>query len=384
MLLYFAITVLFLSIILLIYNWNENKTAIYLGGFLFLVAWYAVTHYFTSIAKDPFWFAIFYGNFAFLNLAAGPLIYFYVRGTIQDTAQLHPKDALHFIPFSLNFVGLLPHILSPFSDKLVLAKNIIADFSTLPTYQIDQIVPIQVNFMMRQLLLLGYSTYSLYSLYQFKQRQTQPESSPQYRITFRWLFAFLFITVFSTTCYLYFTVGFFFNQPTDALIRLNWATYVMTFTLFAICIFLLIFPQILYGLPHFNTKSNEELEITLDSDLEERFINLGEQIKTYIAEEKPYLNPEFSLTDLAQKLDVPQHHISYCFRFIFKQGFPKMRSEYRITYAKKLLENPKNDYLSYEGIGLESGFSARSRFYAAFQEIEGCSPGEYREKIQSL
>lgn len=384
MLLYFAITVLFLSIILLIYNWNENKTAIYLGGFLFLVAWYAVTHYYTSIAKDPFWFAIFYGNFAFLNLAAGPLIYFYVRGTIQDTAQLRPKDALHFIPFGLNFVGLLPHILSPFSDKLVLAKNIIADFSTLPTYQIDQIVPIQVNFMMRQLLLLGYSTYSLYSLYQFKQRQTQPQSSPQYRITFRWLFAFLFITLFSTTCYLYFTVGFFFDQPTNALIRLNWATYVMTFTLFTICIFLLIFPQILYGLPHFNTKSNEALEITLDSDLEERFIDLGEQIKTYIVEEKPYLNPEFSLTDLAQKLDVPQHHISYCFRFIFKQGFPKMRSEYRIAYAKKLLENPENDYLSYEGIGLESGFSTRSRFYAAFQEIEGCSPGEYREKIQSL
>lgn len=384
MLLYFAITVLFLSIILLIYNWNENKTAIYLGGFLFLVAWYAVTHYFTSIAKDPFWFAIFYGNFAYLNLAAGPLIYFYVRGTIQDTAQLRPKDALHFIPFGLNFVGLLPHILSPFSDKLVLAKNIIADFSTLPTYQIDQIVPIQVNFMMRQLLLLGYSTYSLYSLYHFKQRQTQPESSPQYRITFRWLFAFLFITLFSTTCYLYFTVGFFFDQPTNALIRLTWATYVMTFTLFAICIFLLIFPQILYGLPHFNTKSYEELEITLDSDLEERFIILGEQIKIYIAEEKPYLNPEFSLTDLAQKLDVPQHHISYCFRFIFKQGFPKMRSEYRIAYAKKLLENPENDYLSYEGIGLESGFSARSRFYAAFQEIEGCSPGEYREKMQSL
>jgi AraC-like DNA-binding protein len=307
-----------------------------------------------------------------------------VRGTIQDTAQLRPKDALHFIPFGLNFIGLLPHILSPFSDKFVLAKNIIADFSTLPTYQIDQIVPIQVNFMMRQLLLLGYSTYSLYSLYHFKQRQTQPQSSPQYRITFRWLFAFLFITIFSTTCYLYFTIGFFFDQPTNALIRLNWATYVMTFTLFAICIFLLIFPQILYGLPHFNTKSNEELEITLDSDLEERFIVLGEQIKTYIDEEKPYLNPEFSLTDLAQKLDVPQHHISYCFRFIFKQGFPKMRSEYRITYAKKLLENPENDYLSYEGIGLESGFSTRSHFYAAFQEIEGCSPGEYREKIQSL
>jgi AraC-like DNA-binding protein len=61
-----------------------------------------------------------------------------------------------------------------------------------------------------------------------------------------------------------------------------------------------------------------------------------------------------------------------------------MRSEYRIEFAKKLIENPENDHLSYEGIGLESGFSTRSRFYAAFQEIEGCSPGEYREKLQSL
>jgi AraC-like DNA-binding protein len=384
MLIYFAISVLLLSIILLIYNWNENKTAIYLGGFLTLLAWYAVTHYFTAIAKDPFWFAVFYGNFAYLNLASGPLIYFYVRGTIQDTAQLRPKDALHFIPFGLNLVGLLPHILSPFSEKLEFAHYILPHFNSLMSFQIDWIIPIEVNFVMRPILILGYSCYSAYILYNFKNRQISHLDSSQYRITFQWLYTILAISIVSTACYLYFVIGFISDQPELALQKLNWATLGMTITLFLLTFFLLLFPQILYGLPHFNTKSNEELEITLDSDLEERFINLGEQIKTYIAEEQPYLNPEFSLTDLAQKLDVPQHHISYCFRFIFKQGFPKMRSEYRITYAKKLLENPKNDYLSYEGIGLESGFSARSRFYAAFQEIEGCSPGEYREKIQSL
>lgn len=384
MLLYFAISVLLLSIILIIYNWNENKTAIYLGGFLFLVAWYAVTHYFVAIQKDPFWFAIFYGNFAFLNLAAGPLIYFYIRGTIQDTAQLRPKDAIHFIPFSINLIGLLPYILSPFSEKLALADKILADFSTLPNYQIDRIVPIQVNYIMRQLLILGYSFYSIVSLYQFKQRQKDSQTSPQYSITFRWLFAFLLITIISTASYLILTVGFFNDQPEIALIRLNWGTYIMTFTLFSVCIFLLIFPQILYGLPHFNSKANEEQEILLDADLDERFIALGQQIKNYFDQEKPFLNPDFSLADLGEKLDVPQHHISYCFRFIFKQGFPKMRSEYRIDYAKKLIQNPVNDHLSFEGIGLKSGFSTRSRFYAAFQEIEGCSPGDFREKLPKL
>lgn len=384
MLLYFAITVLLLSIILMIYNWNENKTAIYLGGYLYLLSWYAVTHYFTAIAKDPFWFAIFYGNFAFLNLAAGPLIYFYVRGTIQDTAHLRPKDALHFIPLSLNLVGLLPHILSPFSEKLAFANYILANFSSLTSFQIDWIVPVEVNFLMRPLLLLSYSSYSAYILYKFKNRQISHLDSSQYRITFNWLFAMLSISIISTACYLYFVIGFISDQPELALVKLNWATYVMTFTLFLVTISLLIYPQILYGLPHFNTQTNETFEISLDEDVEEKFSELAERVETYFEKEKPYLNPEFSLASLAKALDVPQHHVSYCFRFIFKQGFPKMRSEYRIAYAKKLLEHPENGYLSYEGIGLESGFSTRSRFYAAFQEIEGCSPGEYREKMQSL
>jgi AraC-like DNA-binding protein len=384
MLLYIAISVLLLSLILIFYNWNKNKTAIFLGGFLFMIAWYAVTHYFTSISKDPYWFAIFYGNFAFLNLAAGPLLYFYIRGTIKDTAKIRPIDALHFIPFGINLAGLTPHILSPFDDKLALANNILADFSTLGDYQIDRIVPIQLNFILRPSLILGYTCYSVYLLYRFRKRQTEHQSSPQYRITFRWLFTFLFITIFSTASYLYLTFGFFFDNQTNALIKLNWATYVMTFTLFSICIFLLIYPQILYGLPHFTSKSNEVFDITLEEDLEEKFSELAEQIKTHFDTENPFLQPEFSAADLAVALDVPQHHISYCYRFIFKQGFPKMRSEYRIDYAKKLIENPENDHLSYEGIGLESGFSTRSRFYAAFQEIEGCSPGEYREKLQSL
>jgi AraC-like DNA-binding protein len=206
-------------------------------------------------------------------------------------------------------------------------------------------------------------------------------------LTFRWLFSFLILTVLSGIAYLLISIGFISESYGPSVILLNGATAIISITLLGTGIFLLIFPQILYGFPinlKRNSASTKPNKLTEELAFDVQFHELGEQIKTYFETEKPYLNPDFSLVDLAQNLDVPQHHISYCFRFIFKQGFPKMRSEYRITYAKKLLENPENDYLSYEGIGLESGFSARSRFYAAFQEIEGCSPGEYREKMQSL
>ena len=166
--------------------------------------------------------------------------------------------------------------------------------------------------------------------------------------------------------------------------KLSWATGMMGLTLLATGLFLLIFPQILYGFPIEQkmegpvTKTNKTPD---DSELDVQFHELGERIQAYFESDKPYLNPEFSLLDLAQNLQVPQHHISYCFRFVFNQGFPSMKSVYRIAHAKKLIEDPANDFLSFEGIGLESGFSTRSRFYAAFQEVEGCSPGEYREKF---
>ncbi len=385
MLLYLAILIILLSIILIIYNWNENKNSLYLGGFLILIALYAMSHYFTTIAKIPFLLAIFYGHFASLNLLAGPLIYFYIRGNIKDNYALKWSDAWHLLPFFIHFIGLIPFIFSPFSDKLLLADAIIADIRELPKREINIILPMRVNFVMRPLSLLLYSSYSFFILYRFK--QTNKAQLMSFGLTFRWLFSFLGLTVITGIAYFLISIGFISESYGPSVVLINGATASMSITLLGTGIFLLIFPQILYGFPINLSRANARLKSaspTEESAFDIQFHELGEQIKTYFETNKPYLQPDFSLVDLAQQLNVPQHHISYCFRFIFNQGFPKMKSEYRIEYAKKLIENSENDHLSYEGIGQESGFSTRSRFYAAFQEIEGCSPGEYREKIQSL
>ena len=382
MLLYLAVLIILLSAILIIYNWNENKNSLYLGAFLFLIAIYALSHYFTTVTQDPFWLAVFYGNFAPFNLLTGPILYFYIRGNIRDTYSLKRSDVWHLIPFLISFAGLFSYIFSPFAEKLALAHRFVNDISLVPRYEIDKLVPIRVNFVLRPLVLMVYTGYSILILYRF--RLKSESQLRHFAVTFRWLFSFLTLTLISAVTYLYFSYGFVTEEPMLSLQKLSWATGMMGLTLLATGLFLLIFPQILYGFPieqKMEGPVTKTIKTPVDFVLVVQFHELGERIQAYFESDKPYLNPEFSLLDLAQNLQVPQHHISYCFRFVFNQGFPSMKSFYRIAHAKKLIEDPANDFLSFEGIGLESGFSTRSRFYAAFQEVEGCSPGEYREKF---
>jgi AraC-like DNA-binding protein len=158
---------------------------------------------------------------------------------------------------------------------------------------------------------------------------------------------------------------------------------------------LLIFPQILYGFPVYqdmpelrktktpaivNPKNPVEVKEDEEEDEENPFIELRDQINAYLTDEKPYLNPDFSISDMAAALKVPQHHISYCLRVLFKQSFPKLKTTLRIQYAQQLMSSSEFEHLSIEGIGQMAGFSSRSSFYSAFQAEIGCSPGEYLER----
>jgi hypothetical protein len=114
MFLFNALLSLFISVILIFFNWKVNKNTLYLGLFLFIMSIYSLTHYFSVFGDSPFWLAIFYGHFAPIMLVAGPLIYFYVRGIIRDKYIFKRADLFHFIPAAIVFIGAVPFYLTPF------------------------------------------------------------------------------------------------------------------------------------------------------------------------------------------------------------------------------------------------------------------------------
>lgn len=183
------------------------------------------------------------------------------------------------------------------------------------------------------------------------------------------------------------TIDFIEKTPKETYNTLNLIHNLGGIMFLLLSVSLLIFPQILYGFPIYKETSerpkekNPTPQSLEDFDEEDNpFLELRDQINVYLTEEKPYLNPDFSIGDLAAALKAPQHHISYCIRVLFKQSFPKLKTSLRIQYALQLMNSAEFEHLSIEGIGQMAGFSSRSSFYSAFQAEIGCSPGEYMEK----
>jgi AraC-like DNA-binding protein len=110
---------------------------------------------------------------------------------------------------------------------------------------------------------------------------------------------------------------------------------------------------------------------------EDPFLEMAANIKSYMENERPYLNTQFSITDLSIALKAPQHHLLFCFNNILKLKFTDFRTSLRIDYAKEILLNGEGSQLSIEGISAKSGFSSRSSFYNAFKASTGLTPGEY-------
>ena len=117
-------------------------------------------------------------------------------------------------------------------------------------------------------------------------------------------------------------------------------------------------------------------------ELKDRFTELAVQIGRLMEEQKPFLDPEFTMDDLARTMQVPKHHLYYCFNHILQKKFIQFKSEYRIQYAQQLIANGHTKDKTLEAIGLESGFSSRTSFIRVFREMTGMAPRDYQRLVE--
>jgi AraC-like DNA-binding protein len=99
-----------------------------------------------------------------------------------------------------------------------------------------------------------------------------------------------------------------------------------------------------------------------------------------MTESKRYENEGLSLSSLAGDMGISSHQLSELINTRLGMGFARYVRECRVRAAKTLLISaPSQSILS---ISMDTGFRSQSAFYAAFKEVTGQSPGDYR-KTQS-
>jgi transcriptional regulator GlxA family with amidase domain len=93
-------------------------------------------------------------------------------------------------------------------------------------------------------------------------------------------------------------------------------------------------------------------------------------------EARAFEDTEINLPKLAERVGLTGHQLSELLNARLGKGFSRYLREQRVDAAKSMLRNqPSTSVLS---VGLSVGFTAQSNFYAAFRELEGMTPGQYR------
>ena len=371
MLLILSIFLLLTSLILIGYNWRSHPQTILIALIFIIYALYSLLYYFTIASKNDFWYAVMFGNLTPLWYLPGPLLYFYYRSTLCNTQIFTSwKDALHFIPSTIQFFTMFPYYVIPFDQKLQIAHAIhenpdliqqIASRFTLYSVAFD--------FASRPLFIFLYIIACYWLLIKCS------ASSNNHRYTLRWLRAFLFLllmenVIYAISLYLLINQSFGFTYGIVHLMHnITGATFFMV-PLILLC----FFPQILYG----SLKSKSLVAKVLTTPAPDHsFIELSNRIITYMQEEQMFLNPDLEISDLSIALKVPRHHIAYCFTNVLHSKFTTYKNKLRVAYAQNLLENGEAQLNSIDGIGAKSGFKSRSAFYEAFKVETGMTPNQF-------
>ena len=115
----------------------------------------------------------------------------------------------------------------------------------------------------------------------------------------------------------------------------------------------------------------------------ERSREISERLLRMMESDRPYLEPDLSLDDLAARLEVPKTHLSQAINERLGQKLPELLSGFRVRESERLLCDRVNDHLTIEAIGGRSGFKSRSAFYEAFRRQTGITPNAYRKRSAS-
>lgn len=366
---------LFLSLTLGIFLFlrrRANPANAYLGGVLLifglmiLPGWLWGGHWLKYIPQlgTTQWLTTF---------ALGPLIYFYVRASTERNFALSRRDGWHFLPTVLSWGYVLPiafgnptHILNSWDHVMLHGSH-----TALPSWES----------LLRLLHMLVYVALSIRIGLRYR-RHIQSTSSSIQQQYHRWLLAVGSFLAFPILALILFAVSGY------AVISLRAFTLLIVIFCMAVYVATLFQPSLFRRFPNQMASSQEtavEREKYQSSSLTEpKKDQLVEQLLAHMEREKPYLEPQLTLSDLAEQLDLPAHYLSQLVNERLNVSFLDFVNGYRVATARELLSDAQYDHYSLVGVGFEAGFNSKTAFYSAFKRVTSSTPGSFRKSLKKI
>lgn len=117
------------------------------------------------------------------------------------------------------------------------------------------------------------------------------------------------------------------------------------------------------------------------SNLEKRKIHLDSIIEK-LEKEKIFLDDTLNLQKFSASVKIPTSHITELINQKFNYSFKKLINQYRVNEVKIIIKENNDPKVTLIEIAYQAGFNNKVSFYRAFKEFEGISPSEYLKKIK--
>lgn len=115
---------------------------------------------------------------------------------------------------------------------------------------------------------------------------------------------------------------------------------------------------------------------------EKRAQELIAKLNKHMEEEKPYLNAELTLYDLASQINLSKNELTDLLNIHIGKNFFSYVNDFRLKAVIKRLENPNYDHYTIIAIAYDCGFNSKSTFNNLFKQFSGLTPSEYKKSKQ--
>ncbi len=360
-------------------GWQEDKLADRLLATFLVILSFHIAQYMLAFGgwyDSHDWHSSFMFYFPFhIFLWIGPTIYFYFRSLTNQEFKLKGRDWLHFLPGLIHALGFLLAFLydvvwmSWIQDQAMPfhynTKGILAEWIDYPFDNTLHTLGIYTT--------LAYICLTIYTYRQYR-KYLNDHFSETKSIEFHWL-----------RNVLYAVLGLFIFRVVAEIVshyipNLSYVDFWYTHFVFAIVIYFvsiqgytatLKLPKLLqFNLPEAEPLPKEIANTPEWSGLKERLSQLMEK-------EKPYLQSEINLQDLAKKIKTNPSLLSKVINQGFGQNFNDYINSHRVKAVEEKLLNRESDQYTLMSIALECGFNSKATFNRAFRKFTGKSPREF-------
>lgn len=377
---------LIICLLLLVYQWRQNKAIIYLVSLIILVNTRQMIMLLLNEPMEQGVLAIFLVHFDPLTILIGPMLLLYYKSLIQGKLVFENWFWFYLFPASLLFINTYAYFFLDFGTKVKFASlmqhnnhsDVLLPGGTLFfDYDIQMKIAPLHNW--------AFIAYSFIFLYNKKKQNSIKAKVSKLIIRVKWLLFLIMLPMLIQIIYATLKAPKAFDLSfQDSTISSD----IMYMGSLILPLSFLLYPSWLYGnstplsiLDKLKEIINSISRIVSDEkmDVYEKSEDMNRIIQ-FIDTKKPYLNANFSLHTLSHELNIPHLRVSSCFSKEIKSAFPEYRNRKRIEYAIKLFKENAHLQMSIEGIAAQCGFRNKSSFYIAFKAEYGMTPSAWISK----